>query len=1198
MASIEHRFIFCLFWVVLSLCLTANAQWLHNVTISMKGNDTSECLRNQDVPCRTLYYVLKAIKDQNCTALFIEPGHYNLNSSFSFWHVKHVAIIGSSLNLQAVVVNCSRLAGLSFIYSEEIVLENITFASCGALQNSTSRGHPQFLTGLFLVNCIGLKMDGVKVIDGPGIGLQLYDVTGTVKIFNCHFHRNGNNTVVNAFNDPPEYITSGGGIYIEYTFEGGLWPFNTMPNHIYQENGNFLLYNSSFKHNVSPPPANGSVFLPNASNHVAFGRGGGLSIFFKGNARNNEFCFKTCQFQENYAGWGAGFFIEFQDKTQNNSIKFSHTDFSQNRAEFGGGGSRIGLITRSQSSKIIPNVLMYKYCYFKKNKAILGGAVSLYGTTKSAYSVFRSRSFLNFTSCTFKENSATIGSVVASASWSLSDFGMRGGSSIKVSFLDCSITENMIIFTEDDKVTGTGGLYSQGIPILLNSVNLTSNNGSALVLDSALVHISGKVVFQKNTGSNGGGIALYGESGLCLAVQSQLKFIENSCDQKGGAIYVRSPGPLLVGLKTTALNTHPCFVSYDEEEDFNPDNWDVSVEFEGNRSPNNASGHSVFATTLQYCRRPGENRINNTALEWNTFHYNANGRKSDMVHEIVTEAVEMVVNKTEWNVTDDKNFSPTLKLFDEKYNSVYGIISINFNAKSQVVLEPPSAYYLVKDRIQFLVIQGKPGTNYSVNLSTVNSQLVFKEIDKAYVEECSPGFVSENKICKCDVTAIGVSRCEDKDQILLLLKGYWGTVVECETKSKFITAPCPMNYCICNKKTHTSFHATEGECYFDISNQCKGFREGRLCGKCKANFSLKIGEDNCVNGCGSGFIWVGHLIGLVLLLTLLVLVIMFINFDPFSAYLNAWLYSYQVILHLLPEGITLDPFLLFVVGLANVQIIGFGGLCMWSGMDDLQKLAFNYLLPLYIFICLFLLNKIALTCDNCITRRLTQKSTARALCTLFVLSYSSVTYVSLNILYPVKIGEKYFVFRQGTEEYFGSYHTRFAIPAVFLLVFVGILFPLVLIRRQWFNFIDRGLTKLLLDNFQNCFRNGYKWCSGYYFLCRFIILLFSVFIPSGAGARVTLLQSACIVTLTVFVLCRPYGGVSYNWLNNSDTVLLCNLCIVSTFSGALSGTLATGWFYFGFKIIVQVLGYVPLAYSVGLFGYYVRKRVHTKYQIF
>ena len=46
-----------------------------------------------------------------------------------------------------------------------------------------------------------------------------------------------------------------------------------------------------------------------------------------------------------------------------------------------------------------------------------------------------------------------------------------------------------------------------------------------------------------------------------------------------------------------------------------------SVSFYGNKGPNNASGQSVYATTLKYCRAPNEPRVNNKVLEGKSFHY-------------------------------------------------------------------------------------------------------------------------------------------------------------------------------------------------------------------------------------------------------------------------------------------------------------------------------------------------------------------------------------------------------------------------------------------------------------------------------------------------------------------------------------------------------------------------------------------------
>ena len=64
--------------------------------------------------------------------------------------------------------------------------------------------------------------------------------------------------------------------------------------------------------------------------HMAFGRGGGLSIFVKGESNNNTFEILGCDFEENSATWGGGMLVEFQDHALNNYLHVANSSFLNN----------------------------------------------------------------------------------------------------------------------------------------------------------------------------------------------------------------------------------------------------------------------------------------------------------------------------------------------------------------------------------------------------------------------------------------------------------------------------------------------------------------------------------------------------------------------------------------------------------------------------------------------------------------------------------------------------------------------------------------------------------------------------------------------------------------------------------------------------------------------------------------------------
>ena len=87
-----------------------------------------------------------------------------------------------------------------------------------------------------------------------------------------------------------------------------------------------------------------------------------------------------------------------------------------------------------------------------------------------------------------------------------------------------------------------------------------------------------------------------------------------------------------------------------------------------------------------------------------------------MINEIVTDAVNMELHSSDWNISTDK-ISPYVSLTDEKSNSVFGIVTIKLDSKKPVKYYP-SPYLLVKDKVQSLQVIAKPKTHYKNSLTT------------------------------------------------------------------------------------------------------------------------------------------------------------------------------------------------------------------------------------------------------------------------------------------------------------------------------------------------------------------------------------------------------------------------------------------------------------------------------------------------
>ena len=76
--------------------------------------------------------------------------------------------------------------------------------------------------------------------------------------------------------------------------------------------------------------------------------------------------------------------------------------------------------------------------------------------------------------------------------------------------------------------------------LVLNNVSITNNNMTGLSVYRTAVVVYGTSVFHNNTGIDGGGLAMYGDSYLVLKENSFLNFTNNRAKNRGGAIFVAS----------------------------------------------------------------------------------------------------------------------------------------------------------------------------------------------------------------------------------------------------------------------------------------------------------------------------------------------------------------------------------------------------------------------------------------------------------------------------------------------------------------------------------------------------------------------------------------------------------------------------------------------------------------------------------
>ncbi len=601
-----------------------------NIYVSNQSSTSnSTCWQEGDgLHCSTFGMALEELSHHNHSTLWVAKGVYYLNQSvpaedknedkndvldqsgdYRFIWVVDIAIsvwddneTAQDLRAIPVRVQCENETGLTFIYATNVTIRGVEFSQCGVLQYSTSKvsddgSFEQFYTALYFLYASDVTLEFVHVTETPGTGVVMYATVGRNLITNSSFSFNAPRLLANKTSE-----SGGGGLYIEFPYctpdlQNCTLNFTTLQRYV--SNSEYVIESCKFFNNTAKIHDEiQSIFItPQLDKHLAFGRGGGLSIFFKGRSVNNSIQVRSCSIMNNIALWGGGLFMEFQDMSNNNNFSMEATKIESNHCFHhaseskgsGGGGARVGYIFFAPTHAH-HNRMSFLNVTFAGNKAYYGGGLSLYASREPTEAI--ATNTLDFRDCIWTSNLARVGSGVDLSVWHPVPYGAV----IEPSFTDCTFNDNTAQYTQKlGQFVGLGALYSNFIPVSFRGkVFFLNNTETALVCIGARIQFhSGCVArFHENSGRTGGAVALMGYSFLEVSSGTSLCFVRNRAEIVGGAIFGQSIG------EHNLISSGNCFIRYEEIET-PPREWDTTFYFEDNKA--NSEVNSIYATSLLSC---------------------------------------------------------------------------------------------------------------------------------------------------------------------------------------------------------------------------------------------------------------------------------------------------------------------------------------------------------------------------------------------------------------------------------------------------------------------------------------------------------------------------------------------------------------------------------------------------------------------
>ena len=1077
---------------------------------------------------------------------------------------------GSTLHCQ------NGTTGLQFTNVTTVEIENVILDHCNIIVEDHFQVN--FSSSIHISGCINVFITDVTIQNPVGVGLVLIE-NKYISITNSTFR-----------NNRPGNTSAGGGVFIES---------NTI------ENGSFDIENCTFESNsAETDPQFENQFARTKSNDVIdFVRGGGMNVYFRGETHHVNLTIFNCTFNNNCARYGGALQLSFTNSSHDINVHVTQSDFQYNRVQNRGGAVGAGYI--HESSKMNQNLIKFSNCNFSNNTAEQGGGVYLYAAPTN----YNNNNTFEFHKCLWNNNKAHYGAAVKINPYTSRKF-ITDGILPKSVFQDCTFINNHVThmnrylkMTYQIRHHGKGVLLTNKISIILRGkTEFKENIGTAIyIVSSAMDVLQGSnIIFQSNHGHEGGAIGLQGSSAIHVNDDISIRFLNNSASGKGGAIFQETlddPGSSTV---------RKCFIKYVGDYMKNISERNITLFFRDNtlntynsRQLNLTHLHrqSIYLYSVDPCKMiypEAENYLEALNLIAN-FTFEDYQNDTDIatigskfkVYDIPNKFIPG--KKTRINVTllDDTNSTVVSRVFKVSILTIFnGFVFID-----------PAHKYLTKNKLK---VQGKPRSQAKLRISLNNLQ----DIELSFnitMQECPPGYIydKERSECLCSsLTAtkyLGIQSCNLTTFRAILIAGYWAgynVTNDSEiTDDSFRTSNCPVGFCTSWKdRNNSEILLSRNASIREVSREvCNENRLGRVCSRCKNGTSVFYHTQytfDCKKEkyCSWGIVL--YILSEIVPVTILFLLVILFDIKLASGVLNAFIFYTQIFETLQINANNLIDFtreagifleiLNFITSFFNLKFFAHSELsfCLFKGATSLNIIAFNYVTVIYSLLLVLLTIALMNTRLNRLNKYIQKikgrktyisQSIIHGLSGFLVICYARSTKISLQILTPITLfgknisNEEKVVFYYGEFDYFKGDHLPYAIPAIFVFAFMGLLPPLFLLsfplcykvfalfRIQESKFTDIlckiiPLEKLkpFFDSFQGTFKDEHRYFAGLYFIYRLLALL--LYALTDNSKFYFLLEIQFILTLGIHSWTQPYKK---KWYNRLDTFLFTLLAILN-----------------------------------------------------
>ena len=1173
--------------------------------------------------CHTLtdYLALNSSErfGDNTTVVFLN-GVHRLNSTehIVIRDVQNLTLVGAGNpgNLQVGIIDdfsstimcdVASPSGFFFLNVSRLTISNLTIEYCGASMpigifheslvdhtNSFFLYSPFERATMVIINTLHLTMSGVVIQLSTGFGLLGLNILGDSVIKDSGF-------LFNNFN--------------AYTYEEC---YNLTREELYYicAGGNAVL---GFVDTAECPEVRPTYSLKVTSSHFVFGSnviegavGAGLTMAFAQTSYGLHVNIDDITAVSNSASYGANLAFLVYDVVDNSSItiqnsysgdsnpSFVTTFFSlfTGRVYVGGGmwynyGRRLPTHfaptcnpSRTENGR---DILRISNCQFVANHGILGGGVSILFTTVESTGLVHQITIEN---SLFRDNKGSPGSALYLSQIEPIGFVLL----VRFIIENCTFHSNTYPLTELPNSVQQFELDLLNVVQLLavqdvafSECNFRDNNGSAIYAYGSKLRFSGSVIFERNQGINGGGLALHGNSQVLLTPNTTVRFFNNSAALRGGGIFVKSSN---YGAQSL------CFFQFDGS-DFTRDlgiavhlnlsvgssspivniaeSLNISVNFENNTATE--AGTALFGGDVDTCIVVSTihfRRYRNSGQIFDQlFHFEevVNGTASPVFPEtslISSDPFRVCLCNTNnqpdcsvhnYNVSthSGQTFEVSALALGQRNGSSPGVVYGDFLAVDDTLFTVPP---VLSSHLQQTQEIGKTCT--TLRYTVLSSQGLLRmilavedsslQVEPTYISvtvlPCPPGFelTGDPPTCECKplLKEYGIT-CSIESETIRRTAPFWMSKEIDSTHDQHsivVHEYCPFDYCI-----PSDFDLNLS----DSDSQCAYNRTGVLCGACDPELSITLGTSHC-SKCSNGFL--SLLIPFALAGLLLVLLLFVCDSLTVSVGTTNGLIFYANI-------IQINQQVFFPPGHSNLLTVFIAWLnldlgiktCFYDGMDTYAKTWLQFVFPVYIWAIVGII--ILLSHYSTTIAKLCGNHAVSVLATLFLLSFAKLQRTIIAALsftfipHSDSVHNSVVWLYDGNVGYLQGKHVFLFVVAVAVFLFISLPFTFFLFLSPWLMSASshralRWINKFkpLFDAYQGPYKDKHRYWPGFLLLVRGILfLIFSFNVLHGPNV-ILLVIIVTMHALSVFGWVG--GGVYRRWpLNALEFSFFLNLGILA-----------------------------------------------------